>query len=148
MNQASRYDDYGGTQKRVEKLIFILGICGIAVVSLRWGARAGLSFVVGTGLGWINFRWLKQGVRAILPVPVPSADAGGPSPGSIASMGAAKVPKVAFAKFFGRYVLLAASLYVILAYSWLPAAAFFAGFFVVVAAVVAGFSYALIANKP
>jgi hypothetical protein len=53
----------------------------------------------------------------------------------------------AFAKFFGRYILLGVALYVILAYSLVPAAAFLAGLFVGVAAVLAEFSYELLRNK-
>jgi hypothetical protein len=61
--------------------------------------------------------------------------------------GILKVFVAVFTKFFSRYILLGVALYVILAYSLMPAAAFLAGLFVGVAAVLAEFSYELLRNK-
>ena len=58
-----------------------------------------------------------------------------------------KVPKKVIAKFFGRYVLLLGALYAILSYSLLPAAAFLAGLFAMVVAVLAELLYELMWHK-
>jgi hypothetical protein len=146
---AARFGDYQGAQRRVERLILILGVCGIAIAGVRWGLRAGLGFAAGAGLAWINYRWLKHGVKAILPAPeaVPAPQTEKEAGASMSAAGTPKVPVAAFAKFFGRYILLGVALYVILAYSLVPAAAFLAGLFVGVAAVLAEFSYELLRNK-
>jgi hypothetical protein len=110
---------------------------------VRWGFRWSLGFVFGALLSWLNYRLLKQGVATIIPAPasalcqMPDATVQQPAQNSL------KVPVKGFAKFFGRYILLAAALYVILAHSLLPAAPFFAGLFVVVAAVLAELLYQL-----
>ena len=136
-------------QRRVERMTLGLGLVGATVAAIRWGSRPGLAFAVGAGLAWINYRWLKQGVTLIVP-PGPS-----PPPGEAESAAAAipseakpaKAPRIVFAKFFGRYVLLLGALYVILSYSLLPAAAFFAGLFVVVAAVLVELVYELMGHR-
>lgn len=138
-----------GVQKRVEKLTLALGLIGTAFAAARWGKWAGLGFATGAGLAWLNYRWLKQGVTTIVPR-MPDAQTGGDEGRTRAVESETKpgrAAKIVFVKFFGRYVLLLAALYAILSYSLLPAAAFFSGLFVVVAAVLAELLYELTGHK-
>lgn len=143
-------------QKRVERMIVVFGIAGTGFVCCRWGLLPAAGFAAGAALSWLNYRWLKQGVMTIVP-PAASAPDGAQSgeasggenaPAAVEAPAVArKLPLKAFAKFFGRYVLLIVALYVILSRSVLPAAPFLAGLFVVVAAVVAEILYELMGHS-
>jgi hypothetical protein len=91
---------------------------------------------VGTLLTWLNFRWLKQGVNAL--VGLSTAQAGSDHP---------RVPTTVYLKFFGRYALLLLVVYVILLRSLLPLAAVLGGLFAVVAAVMIVVLFELIRGK-
>ena len=56
---------YGATVHRVERMIAVAGVvCAVAVVwPLGWPLASGV--LIGTVLGWINFRWLARSVNAI-----------------------------------------------------------------------------------
>ena len=149
MQLAGRLGDYEGMQKRVETLIVVLAALGFAIVAWRWGGRAGVGFAAGAAMAWINYRWLKRGVKAIFPG-VPAAPEAKPEIHTAAAGTPAPTPKVPFsalAKFFGRYLLLGVALYVILAYSLVPAAPFLAGLFVAAAAVLVEFSLEWMVQK-
>lgn len=53
------------TLRRIERMIGIAGVvCAVAVLwPLGWAVAAGM--LLGTGLSWINFRWLAASVNAI-----------------------------------------------------------------------------------
>ena len=131
-------------QARAEWLMAGISLAGIVVAWLRWNSLWALGFAVGAALSWLNYRWLKKGVMTI--VPAPSHAPGEPLQTGIDSAPASK-PRTswtAFAKFFGRYVLLIGALYAILSYSLLPAGAFLVGLFTAVAAVLIAFLYELV----
>lgn len=137
-------------QGRVEWIAFGIGIAATLFVGVRWGIRYATGFAAGATLSWLNYRWLRQGVLTIVPsqentsseMVKPEVGLGPKSEDT-----SPKVPLKAFGKFFGRYVLVTAALYVILAYSLLPAAAFLAGLFVVVAAVLSELLYELMGSR-
>jgi hypothetical protein len=108
----------GRAVTRIEFLIVFLGIAGVAAAALHGGRRWALGFLLGAAASWISFRWTKKVVNAI----------GEP---------ARVLPRKRFAAILGlRYLLLAASAYVILNFSALSLAASFFGLFVPVAAVI------------
>ncbi|HVJ05019.1 MAG TPA: ATP synthase subunit I [Candidatus Saccharimonadales bacterium] len=56
---------YGSTVRRVEKIIVVAGsVCAVAAVWPLGRALAG-GMLLGTLLGWVNFRWLASSVNAI-----------------------------------------------------------------------------------
>jgi hypothetical protein len=114
---------YATAERRVERLTAIIGVAG-AVLAL------------GAGLTWLNFRWLKAGVSALVQA-------------SVAQAGAehARIPRSVYVKFFARYALLLAVVYVILSRSVLPLAALIGGLFAAVAAVVAEVVWELVTGK-
>ena len=56
---------YRATLRRIERMIGIAGaVCALAAIwPLGWAVAAGM--LVGTALGWMNFRWLAASVNAI-----------------------------------------------------------------------------------
>jgi ascorbate-specific PTS system EIIC-type component UlaA len=119
--------------RRVEWLTLLLGAAGTIWADWRWGWRGALGLALGAILSWINFRWLKGGVRGF-------GGAAGDQAGSMP----ANVPWKAFAKFFGRFLLLLGAVYVILTYSSLLVVAVFTGLFASAAGVVLGLIYELV----
>jgi hypothetical protein len=115
---------YVAAENRIEWMTIAFGLAGALFVLLRWGWRPGAGVALGAALAWLNFRWLKQGVAAL--VKVSTAQAGSEH---------ARVPMDVYLKFFGRFALLLVVVYVILSRSLLPVAAVLGGLFAVVAAV-------------
>jgi hypothetical protein len=115
---------YRGAEKRIEWFTALVGAIAAIATAVRWGWGAGIGLALGAALSWLNFRWLKQGVGAL--VKVSTAQTGSDKP---------RVPRSVYLKFFGRFGLLLLVVYVILSRSILPAAAVLAGLFALVAAV-------------
>ncbi len=115
---------YGAAERRIEWLTFALGFAGSVFAAIGWEWRAGAGVALGAALTWVNYRWLKQGVGAL--VAVSTAQAGSQQP---------RVPLLVYVKFFGRFALLLVVLYVILSRTILPVVAVLAGLFALVAAV-------------
>jgi hypothetical protein len=127
---------YGAAEKRIEWLTLGLGAVAAVYASIRWEWRAGAGVALGALLMWLNFRWLKQGVGAL--VAVSTAQAGS---------GHARVPIGVYLKFFGRFALLLGVVYVILSRSILPAAAVLGGLFSLVGAVMLEMIFELLRGK-
>ena len=53
------------TLRRIERMIWIAG--GVSALAVAWplGWAVAVGMLVGTALGWINFRWLAASVNAI-----------------------------------------------------------------------------------
>lgn len=115
---------YLAAEHRIEWMTLTFGLAGALLVFARWGVRAGGGVALGAALAWLNFRWLKQGVTALVKLSTAQANSEH-----------ARVPLTVYAKFFGRFALLLVVVYVILSRSLLPVAAVLGGLFAVVAAV-------------
>lgn len=97
------------TEQRISWLTLIFGLfAALLVAVLRdrlWGAGLG----IGTALAWLNFRWLKKGLDALVVA-------------STVQAGREK-PVVPLSSYFGilfRYGLIAAAVYVIFVYLRVP----------------------------
>ena len=95
----------------------------ILFIARGWPDTAGV--LTGAALGWVNYRWLKQAMNMMARLAAEQAEAP-----------AVRIPKSTYVKFFGRYALIIAVLYVIFSNSLLPAAAVIGGLFAPVGAVV------------
>jgi hypothetical protein len=127
---------YLDAEHRIEWMTLAFGLAAALIVLLRWGWRPGAGVALGAALAWLNFRWLKQGVTAL--VKLSTAQAGSEH---------AQVPVGVYAKFFGRFALLLIVVYVILSHSLLPVAAVFGGLFAVVAAVMIELMWELVRGR-
>ena len=136
MAMAEAENFYAAAERRVERLTAVIGLAGaaLALAFAGWVWAAGVA--LGAGLTWANFRWLKAGVSALVQ-------------SSVAQAGAERVhiPRSVYVKFFGRYALLLAVVYVILSRSVLPLAGLVGGLFAAVAAVVAEVVWELVTGK-
>jgi hypothetical protein len=126
---------YAAAERRIERLTLALGLAGAVFALVRWGWRSGAGLALGAGLMWLNFRWLKQGIGALVKV-------------STAQDGQEHIrtPRGVYVKLLGRFVLFLIVVYVILSRSLFPVFAFVIGLFAVVAAVMVELVWELVAG--
>jgi hypothetical protein len=127
---------YVAAEHRIEWMTLAFGLAGAVFVLHRWGGRPAAGVALGATLAWLNFRWLKQGVSALVKVSTAQANAEH-----------ARVPVSIYVKFFGRFALLLVVVYVILSRSWMPVAAVLGGLFAVVAAVMIELMWELVRGR-
>ncbi len=124
---------FARTEQRIAWLTLALGgTAAIAVAILRhWPWAEGLA--IGTVLAWLNFRWLKRGLDALVAV-------------STAQEGAAK-PRIPIGTWFRlmfRYGLIAFCVYVIFEYLKVPLASMVVGLCALGAATIAASVYEIL----
>jgi hypothetical protein len=117
---------YAAAERRIEYLTIGIGAAAAIATAFVWGIRPGVGFAIGASLSWLNFRWMRQGIATLARLSAAQADAE-----------KAGIPKMAYAKFLGRYVLLIIVAYVILRGFRTIGLALLAGLFAGVAAVLA-----------
>lgn len=97
------------TERRISWLTLLIGlVAGLLVALLRdrlWGAGLG----IGAALAWLNFRWLRRGLDAL--VMASTAQAGKEKPA---------VPLLNYFGMLFRYGLIALAVYVIFEYLSVP----------------------------
>lgn len=108
---------YARAERRIEWLSALLGGGASLVLLGVAGRRVAAGFAAGALLSFLNFRWIKEMVDALV------------------RAGRERISRWTYAKIFLRYALLGGTLYVIFARSILPWQAVLAGLFVVIAAV-------------
>ena len=135
---AANENYYAVAERRIEYLTLAVGAAAAVAAVVFWSVRAAAGIAVGAILGWLNYRWLKQGVGALTAL-------------AKAQQGAAKVriPRSVYFKFIGRYVLLILVAYVILTRLRVPVESLLAGFGALVIAVLGEIIWQLFGtNKP
>jgi small-conductance mechanosensitive channel len=127
---------YARAERRIEYVTLGIGAAGTTVALFGGGVRAAAGVAVGAVLAWLNYRWLKQGVGALVGL-------------AKVQEGAAKVrvPRNVYFKFIGRYVLLILAAYVILTRLHVPAVSLLAGFGALVLAVLAEIVWQLLGTN-
>jgi ATP synthase I chain len=131
-NQANG-SQYAGIELRIERFLLGLGAAMTIAAAIGWGKRAGLGAALGTGLCWLNFRWLRQGAGGLIRLGL--AQASGEKE--------VHVPRTTHAKFLGRLLLLLLAAYAILVWLHLPAVAVLCGLTSVVPAILLELGYEL-----
>jgi len=129
---------YAAAERRIEYVTLAIGAAATIAALVVWSAYAAAGIAVGAVLGWLNYRWLKQGVGALAGL-------------AKAQQGAEKVrvPRSVYFKFIGRYVLLIVVAYVILTRLKVPVESLLAGFGALVVAVLGEIIWQLFGtNKP
>jgi hypothetical protein len=94
---------------RIAWLILVLGFAAAVFVFLAKSKNFGVGIAVGTVLSWLNFRWLDQSLGVV--ATVATAKAG---------TSRARTPASFYWKIGGRYVLIAAVIYVTVHYFAVP----------------------------
>jgi hypothetical protein len=113
------------TIRRVALLTPIFGITAGLIASFlhRWDWAEGL--LLGSGLGWLNFHWLKRGVEAITTAAAAQAGVEKPRGTSATYLAAAF-----------RYALIGLSVYVIFKYLHVPLVSIVLGLCALAAAII------------
>lgn len=117
-------------ERRIEWFMVFFGVAMAVTAAIAWNGRAAEAIAIGTGLCWVNFRWLRQGAAALMQLGLAQASAE-----------KVYVPRSVHLKFLGRLVLLLVAAYVILAWLRLPAIAFLCGAVAVVPAIIFELAY-------
>jgi len=114
------------TERRIAWLTLLFGFAAAAILALLRQRSWATGLAVGTVLAWLNFRWLKRGLDALVRV-------------SEAQQGLEK-PQVPLATYFTaifRYGLLALAVYVIFKYLHVPLGSMVVGLCALAAATIA-----------
>jgi len=121
------------TERRISWLTLLIGLlAGLLVGVLRspvWGIGLG----IGTLLAWLNFRWLRRGLDALMQAS--EAQAG------------AEEPRVPIRSYFGmlfRYGLIALAVYVIFEFLRIPILSMIVGLCALGAATIAASVYEIL----
>ena len=118
------------TERRVAWLILLFGILFSAVAAILHNLRWAGGLLIGSILAWLNFRWLKQGMDAL--VAASQAQSGVAQP---------HVPVGAYFRVLFRYALIALTVYVIFILLKVPLASMVVGLCAVGPAVIAASVY-------
>lgn len=97
------------TNKRIRRLTLVLGFAAAVVVFFLKSHLYAAGIAVGTLLAWLNFHWLDQAL--VVMEKQATAQEGS---------AAARVPRGTYAKVAGRYLLMAAAIYVTVHYFAVP----------------------------
>lgn len=129
-NEGADLAVYSRTEQRIAWLTLTLGgVAALAAAILRrWPWGEGLA--IGAILAWLNFRWLKRGLDALVAA-------------SVAQEGVAKprVPLGTWLRMIFRYALIALCVYVIFEYLKVPLVSMLAGLCALGAATLAASLY-------
>jgi hypothetical protein len=109
---------------------WVIGCIAAIAVGFLWDWVWAAGIAIGTGLAWLNFRWLKQGTDALRVAMT-----------SLASGQKAKVPVFVYFKTLFRYGLIALIIYVIFKYLKIPILSMITGLFALGAAAIAASMY-------
>jgi hypothetical protein len=125
------------TIRRVALLTPIFGISASLIASLlhRWDWAEGL--ILGSGLGWLNFHWLKRGVEAITSAAAAQAGVEKPRGTSATYLAAAF-----------RYALIGLSVYVIFKYLHVPLVSIVLGLCALAAAIIVASVWEVLQSVP
>lgn len=121
------------TERRIAWLTLVFGLLGatVGLFARNWLWASGL--LIGALLAWLNFRWLRKGLDALVAT-------------SAAQAGAEK-PRVSIGTYLGalfRYALIALAVYVIFRFLRVPLASMILGMCALAAAAIAASVYELV----
>jgi small-conductance mechanosensitive channel len=90
------------TERRISWLTLLIGLVAALLVALLRDRLWGLGLGIGTILAWLNFRWLRRGLDALVQASEAQAD-----------KEKARVPLRSYFGMLFRYGLIASAVYVI-----------------------------------
>lgn len=97
------------TEQRIAKLTLAFGAAGGVVAGCFFTWRDAAGVLLGAALAWLNFRWLRRGMDALVEA---ASDPAGPRP--------QQAQVAAALRAAGRYALLGFAVYVIFKVSGIP----------------------------
>ena len=121
------------TERRISGLTLLIGFMTALLVALLRNRLWGLGLGIGALLAWLNFRWLRRGLDAL--VVASTAQAGKEKP---------VVPLLTYFAMLFRYGLIALTVYVIFIYLRVPLASMVVGLCALGAATIAASVYEIL----
>jgi hypothetical protein len=121
------------TERRISWLTLLIGFLTAILVALLRNRLWGLGLGIGAFLAWLNFRWLRRGLDAL--VVASAAQAGKEKP---------VVPLLTYFAMLFRYGLIALAVYVIFAYLRVPLVSMVVGLCALGAATIAASVYEIL----
>jgi small-conductance mechanosensitive channel len=121
------------TERRIARLTLLFGLTSAAVSVVLQQRSWALGLAIGTLLAWLNFRWLKRGLDAL--VTASKAQEGREKP---------QVPLATYFTAVFRYGLLALSVYVIFKYLDVPLGSMIVGLCALAAAAIVASVYEIL----
>jgi hypothetical protein len=118
------------TERRISWLTLLIGFLAALFVAFLRNRLWGLGLAIGAVLAWLNFRWLRRGLDAL--VVAATAQAGKEKP---------VVPLLAYFAMLFRYGLIALAVYVIFNYLRVPLVSMVVGLCALGAATIAASVY-------
>jgi hypothetical protein len=121
------------TERRISWLTLLIGLVTALLVALLRDRLWGAGLAIGAALAWLNFRWLRQGLDAL--VVASAAQAGKEKP---------EVPVLSYFAILFRYGLIALAVYVIFEYLRVPLVSMVVGLCALGAATIAASVYEIL----
>jgi hypothetical protein len=121
------------TERRISRLTLLIGFFAALLVALLRNRMWGLGLAIGAGLAWLNFRWLRRGLDAL--VVTSTAQAGKEKP---------VVPLLSYFAMVFRYGLIALAVYGIFIYLRVPLVSMVVGLCALGAAAIAASVYEIL----
>jgi hypothetical protein len=121
------------TERRISWLTLLIGFLAALLVALLRNCLWGLGLGLGALLAWLNFRWLRRGLDAL--VVASTAQAGKEKP---------VVPLLTYSVMLFRYGLIAFAVYVIFIYLRVPLVSMIVGMCALGAATIAASVYEIL----
>jgi small-conductance mechanosensitive channel len=124
------------TERRIAWLTLVFGAAACVAAALAGSRVWAAGLLIGSVLAWLNFRWLRRGMDAL--VAASAAQAGAEKP---------RVPLGAYFTAVVRYGLIALVVYVIFKVLKVPLASMVVGMCALAAAAIAASVYELFQSK-
>jgi hypothetical protein len=118
------------TERRISWLTLLIGFLAALLVAVLRDRLWGAGLAIGAALAWLNFRWLRRGLDAL--VTASTAQAGKEKP---------SVPLLTYFAMLFRYGLIALAVYVIFEYLRVPLVSMVVGLCALGAATIAASVY-------
>ncbi len=120
-------------ERRISRLTLLIGLVAALLIALLRDRLWGAGLAIGAALAWLNFRWLRRGLDAL--VMASTAQAGKDKPA---------VPLLSYLGMFFRYGLIAFAVYVIFEYLRVPIVSMVVGLCALGAATIAASVYEIL----
>ena len=124
---------YHLTEQRIAHLTLLLGAIASLGAWMLFSMRVGAGVMIGAFLAWLNFRWLKNGLDALVQVSTAQSNSAKPH-----------LPAGSLIKLLGRYSLIAALVCAIFIFLKIPILSMLVGLCALGAATIAGSLYEII----
>ena len=121
------------TERRISWLTLLIGFMAALLVAVLRNRLWGVGLAIGAVLAWLNFRWLRRGLDAL--VVASTAQAGKEKP---------VVPLLSYFAMVFRYGLIALAVYVIFIYLRVPLVSMVVGLCALGAAAIAASVYEIL----